>query len=443
MMNEFLLYLLKVNCCFSILYLAFYLFFRKLTFHKMNRIILLAIIPISCLIPLLQLSSQYVAPIQMEVLRSPVLVALAEGNTYQVVPDSAISIDLNFWDTWEWIYGIGVIYHALHIFLSIFHIYEIKRSSFVLEQGNGRLFVADIPSIFSYFHWIFIPKDRVEAYEVPIIEHERAHARYGHTWDLIFAELFASMCWFNPFAYGYKKSLRSIHEFQADKAVLNMNVKKSLYLSLLLNEITSNHTMKFYSYFHSPTIKQRVDMMTASSSNKKSMLSYVLFLPVLAILFMGFVKPSIERITHIESAPLSTTSEPPLFIFPVPDRTKNDITFGHGKKAKHPVTEKIITHGGIDIRASKGTNIVATAAGVVASASFHDDWGNLVVITHTDGYESWYAHMEDMSVQKNQTVEQGDIIGHVGSTGLSKGPHLHFEIRLNEERLDPLDFIQN
>jgi murein DD-endopeptidase MepM/ murein hydrolase activator NlpD len=70
----------------------------------------------------------------------------------------------------------------------------------------------------------------------------------------------------------------------------------------------------------------------------------------------------------------------------------------------------------------------------------HNKWGNLVIIDHGDGYETWYAHMQGIDVQKGDPVKTGTTIGRVGNTGLSFGPHLHYEVRLNGKRLNPEKF---
>ena len=70
------------------------------------------------------------------------------------------------------------------------------------------------------------------------------------------------------------------------------------------------------------------------------------------------------------------------------------------------------------------------------------DWGNLIVITHPNSYETWYAHLNGFKVIENQEVKKGDIIGYVGTTGRSSGPHLHYEVKHNGQQVNPLDYIE-
>lgn len=86
-------------------------------------------------------------------------------------------------------------------------------------------------------------------------------------------------------------------------------------------------------------------------------------------------------------------------------------------------------HTGLDFAAPTGTRIGAVAAGTVTSASYDGSYGNRVVVTHTDGTETWYAHMNTITVSEGQTLAAGDQVGTVGSTGNVTGPHLHLEVR--------------
>lgn len=107
----------------------------------------------------------------------------------------------------------------------------------------------------------------------------------------------------------------------------------------------------------------------------------------------------------------------------------------------HPTTGTWSHHDGVDLGAAKGTPIYATRSGVVSTATFHETAGNYVTINHQDGYRSTYMHMTNYVVKLGQYVEAGQLIGYVGSTGRSTGPHLHFGIRLNGVWVNPMDYI--
>ena len=101
------------------------------------------------------------------------------------------------------------------------------------------------------------------------------------------------------------------------------------------------------------------------------------------------------------------------------------------------------TRTGLDITAKPGTDIKVVAAGTVISAKYEGSYGNLVKIDHGNGVETWYAHTSKMYVKAGQKVEAGDVIAAVGSTGNSTGPHLHLEIRVNGEHINPQKYLYN
>ena len=99
------------------------------------------------------------------------------------------------------------------------------------------------------------------------------------------------------------------------------------------------------------------------------------------------------------------------------------------------------THTGLDISAITGTDIKVVADGTVISAGYSGSYGYLVKVDHGNGVETWYAHTSKMYVKKGDIVKAGDVIAAVGSTGNSTGPHLHLEIRVNGETVNPQDYL--
>lgn len=95
-------------------------------------------------------------------------------------------------------------------------------------------------------------------------------------------------------------------------------------------------------------------------------------------------------------------------------------------------------HEGVDFPADRGTRVRAAASGVVEWAGWTDGgFGNLVIVSHGGGYRTYYAHMSSVAVEPGQAVRAGTVVGRVGSTGHSSGPHLHFELHLGDAALDP------
>jgi murein DD-endopeptidase MepM/ murein hydrolase activator NlpD len=127
-------------------------------------------------------------------------------------------------------------------------------------------------------------------------------------------------------------------------------------------------------------------------------------------------------------------------VFIVPARGPLSSRFGY---RVHPVTKKKYSfHRGIDIAAPEGSPVRASATGKVIRSEFNrNGYGNLVVIQHEKDLTTWYGHLEKRAVRRGDSVRQGDLLGTVGSTGRTTGPHLHFEVRRGNKALDPEAWI--
>lgn len=126
------------------------------------------------------------------------------------------------------------------------------------------------------------------------------------------------------------------------------------------------------------------------------------------------------------------------FIWPVPGYTSITSEFGY---RTHPITGVYKLHTGTDVGAPIGADFVAMADGIVITAGTNTAYGNMVMISHGNGIVSLYAHGSKLLVKTNDVVKQGDPVLKVGSTGYSTGPHAHFEIRVNDEYVNPMQFL--
>ena len=130
-------------------------------------------------------------------------------------------------------------------------------------------------------------------------------------------------------------------------------------------------------------------------------------------------------------------------IQPVSNKDLNRIASGFGYRMD-PVYKTVKFHSGLDFAAPQGTPIYATADGTVTIAgNTGNGFGNHVVIDHGYGYETLYGHMVRVKASNGQLVKRGEVIGWVGSTGKSTGPHCHYEVHKNGEKIDPIYFFYN
>ena len=127
------------------------------------------------------------------------------------------------------------------------------------------------------------------------------------------------------------------------------------------------------------------------------------------------------------------------FLWPCPGYVRISSEFG---RRFHPILKEYRGHSGIDMAAPSGTKILAANGGTVITSSYNaGGYGNYVVINHGGGRATLYAHMSKSLVSVGQTVERGETIGLVGSTGLSTGPHLHFEVIINGVQVNPRSYL--
>lgn len=150
--------------------------------------------------------------------------------------------------------------------------------------------------------------------------------------------------------------------------------------------------------------------------------------------YIELIKIAQERQNRIASIPA---------IQPVASKMLNHAPYGFGPRID-PVYKTPAFHHGMDFSAATGTEIYATGNGTVTKANFNKHgYGYHVRIDHGYGYSTLYAHMHKILIKKGEKVKRGQLIGLVGNTGKSVGPHLHYEVRINDKAVDPVNYFYN
>lgn len=109
---------------------------------------------------------------------------------------------------------------------------------------------------------------------------------------------------------------------------------------------------------------------------------------------------------------------------------------------RHPFTGQWYVHKGIDLSTYRsGDPIIATADGQVVTVEFHPGWGNYIIIKHKHGFYTRYAHLQAYRVRRGEYVQQGQTIGYIGTTGVATGPHLHYEVHIGSDVVDPIKYL--
>lgn len=126
-------------------------------------------------------------------------------------------------------------------------------------------------------------------------------------------------------------------------------------------------------------------------------------------------------------------------IQPINNKDLKRTASGYGMRT-HPIYKYKKMHNGMDFSAPRGTEIYATGNAVVKSVRLTPGYGNLIVLDHGFGYETYYAHLSKFNVKRGQELKRGDIVGFVGSTGVSTAPHLHYEVHKDGRVMNPINF---
>jgi murein DD-endopeptidase MepM/ murein hydrolase activator NlpD len=188
-----------------------------------------------------------------------------------------------------------------------------------------------------------------------------------------------------------------------------------------------------------PGVSHKISVIPAETQSEASVVIFVP--PPLTQSIKGQPAPQPLPAAKIEPAASATPAQP---VKPIPAANGGNqspvasiypltnpapITSRFGWRT-HPLTGNRRFHSGLDIAAPSGSPVVATGAGTVISAGWNGGYGKAVIIQHSDTQQTLYGHLSEVSVQAGQTIAQGTVIGLVGSTGNSTGPHLHFESRM-------------
>lgn len=278
-MNAILIYLLEASICVAITVLFYRIVLSELTFFTLNRVILIGMLMLSFIIPMLsfKLGITYMGTGE---------ITLPEFLVGKEVAQEAVSF------TWQelvfYTYLAGIVVMTAHLILGFFTSQRLLGKSRLMRYQDYWIAVHPkfIPA--SFFSYILLPDfnpDRSEQRQ--IVLHESVHVRLKHSWDLLLIQFAKIIFWFNPLIYQFERSLREVHEYQADQGVTSTYSKRE-YSGLLLQMITGGQGWHFMNNFNQFQTKKRIIMMSKPQSQKREMRRFLLAIPVLAALFFVF-----------------------------------------------------------------------------------------------------------------------------------------------------------
>lgn len=296
-MKSLMLYLLQVAICHTVFYLLYRTLYSNLSYFNFNRIYLLSVTVISFIIPLLSIGVWH--PSDHALGSSLSLLALISQGGATPVRSETTDIAVSHYDLVDLlfpalltIYLIGCLFVSYKFLRSLWKIHLlIKNNQMVHEEDYRIVRLKNGPAFFSFMTCIFINESKnslkQDEYNTVLL-HEQAHIRQKHSYDLLLMEIAGVVCWFNPFLKKLKTSLCQVHEYLADKAVMNTKQDPDAYSKLILQLAHHYGAERFVHPFSVANLKRRINMLYTQKQSKMKAVRFVAIIPLLALLMMAF-----------------------------------------------------------------------------------------------------------------------------------------------------------
>ena len=272
-MTDFLIYDAKVAVLIAVFYMFYRLLLSRETFHRVNRIVLLATAVTSFVLPLCVITMHETVTMpmpEMDMEFSAVAVEQAVS-----VPWWQIALPILF--------IIGMCATLGHTLLSLVRIILLIRRSEQHPQEDGTIVCVTgnaALSPFSWMHYIVMNRADYEAHDSAILAHERGHIRLRHSWDLLLVDTLTALQWFNPAMWMLRSDLRAIHEYEADGAVLSLGINARQYQYLLITKAAGIGGYSIANGISHSTLKNRINMMLHTKSSRSHLLKLLAIIPI-------------------------------------------------------------------------------------------------------------------------------------------------------------------
>ena len=236
-MGTFLVYILKSAVCLAVFYLFYRLLLSKETFHRFNRIALLGVMVLSCLLPLIQVTVKEASPVNMQMMSMEDLLLMYQWNQGATIVEEG-------GHSFRWQEILVLVYFAGLLFVIVRHLWSLGRMLFLIRHSRCEKLDYGVRLVihqrhiapFSWMRYIVISETDLKEGGHYILAHELAHIRHHHSWDLLLTELCAWVQWFNPAIWLLKQELQNIHEYEADEEVLRQGIQAKEYQMLLIKK---------------------------------------------------------------------------------------------------------------------------------------------------------------------------------------------------------------
>jgi BlaR1 peptidase M56/Gram-negative bacterial TonB protein C-terminal len=290
-------YFVQVNVCWLLFYGAYFALLSRETFFRLNRIWLIISLLGGLVLPLIAPSFEVVEPTNVAAVMLQPFIVTGE-NMSQNLQNTEGSI----FKILSAIYGLGVLISLGKLLFGFWKIMRLHNLAEHLPMDDFTLMqVREAIAPFSFFRWVFINLNLVEHGDLQqIIMHERAHVRERHSIDVVFAEILGVVFWWSPLVYFYTKSLKNVHEYAADAAVL-LTSSPPQYGRLLLRQQQSGMSLSLTNPFFSQ-LRKRILMMTRNPSKRRALAKYAFAVPIFLVLMLLLASPKTKVMATTEAA---------------------------------------------------------------------------------------------------------------------------------------------
>lgn len=275
-------YCFQVALTLTAVFISYKLFLSKDTFHALNRAAILSGVTLSFLLPLVKLPKFLTFEAESEISET-----VFELGAVIVSGDFVNSISYTDVLTYIILIGASVFFLKLLVSTASIILKVARNRKIKIEQGTELIVSESVKSPISWLKYIFINSSDYRDNPREILTHEMAHIHYRHSIDLIFIDLLCCLQWFNPVIWLFRKELRSVHEFQADAAVVNSGINAKNYQILLIKKAAGRNWSSVVSSLNHSNLKNRIAMMSKKSS-KSAALKVLLPIAVTACLAVTF-----------------------------------------------------------------------------------------------------------------------------------------------------------
>ena len=310
-MGIFFVYILKSSVCLVVFYLFYRLLLSRETFHRFNRVALLSILLLSCLLPLVEVTVEEQTEVHQTMMTLEQWLMLADMmNTADATDLQVEEVTVTWIQVALLVYLAGILLFALRNGYSLLKLGGLLKfgrkenlSKYIDEGEKVTLIVHDRDiAPFSWMKYIVISKKDLDENGREILIHELAHIQNRHSWDLLVADICIFFQWFNPASWLLKQELQNIHEYEADETVIEKGVDAKQYQLLLIKKAVGTRLYSMANSFNHSKLKKRITMMLKEKSNPWAKLKYLYILPVAAIAVTAFARPEISETAEEISA---------------------------------------------------------------------------------------------------------------------------------------------